>query len=230
MKQIEVLYEDNHIIVVNKPSGILVQGDKTGDITLLQIVKSYIKGKYKKQGNVFLGLVHRLDRPVSGAILFAKSSKALSRLNKIIQPGNNKFIKTYWAITQNIPPKEKDTLEHYLWKNQNKNKSYAYNFFRKGSKRSLLSYELVGQSSRYYFLEIVLQSGRHHQIRCQLAKIGCPIKGDLKYGFPRSNIDGGISLHARFITFFHPVKKKFIQIVAPCRKDNLWKIFSYLRS
>lgn len=218
-----VVYEDNHIIIVNKTTSEIVQGDKTGDIPLSEVVKQYIKKEYAKSGNVFLGVVHRLDRPVSGLVVFAKTSKALSRLNEMFRKGD--VHKTYWAIVKTCPPTEEGDLVHYLVRNEKQNKSYAYDKEVKGAKKAVLHYRLIGHSDNYYLLEIDLKTGRHHQIRCQLAKIGCPIKGDLKYGFPRSNADGGICLHARRVCFVHPVSKKLVDVVAPTPADNLWNSF-----
>jgi len=220
----EVLYEDNHIIAVNKKVSDIVQGDKTGDEPLSEKVKSYIKKIYNKPGNVFLGVTHRLDRPVSGALLFAKTSKALGRLNEMFK--SKEIKKIYWAIVKNKPSQIEEKLNHYLIKNQKKNKSFAYDKEVKGSKLASLTYKLIAEADRYFLLEVELHTGRHHQIRCQLAKIGCPIKGDLKYGFPRSNPDGGISLHAREIEFIHPVKKESIKITAPLPDDSLWNFFN----
>jgi 23S rRNA pseudouridine1911/1915/1917 synthase len=220
----EVLYEDNHIIAVNKRVSDIVQGDKTGDEPLSEKVKTYIKRKYKKPGNVFLGVTHRLDRPVSGALLFAKTSKALGRLNEMFK--SKEIKKIYWAIVKSKPPGLEETLNHYLIKNQKKNKSFAYDKEVKDTKLASLTYKVIAEADNYYLLEVELLTGRHHQIRCQLAKIGCPIKGDLKYGFPRSNPDGGISLHARKIEFIHPVKKEPITILAPNPDEKLWQYFS----
>lgn len=219
-----VLYEDNHIIIVNKESGEIVQGDKTGDIPLSEIVKEWIKQKYQKPGNVFLGVVHRLDRPVQGVVVFAKTSKALVRLNAMFSK-HDEVSKTYWAITKNRPRVEQGTLVHWLVRNEKQNKSYAYDSERSNAKKAILDYSLIGVSDRYSLLEVKLHTGRHHQIRCQLAKIGCPIKGDLKYGADRSNPDGSISLLSRKIEFTHPVSKKNISIVAPLPNDNLWRAF-----
>ena len=216
----EVIYEDNHIIVVSKQSGEIVQGDKTGDIPLSETVKAYIKEKYAKPGAVFLGVVHRLDRPVSGLVVFARTSKALSRLNDMFRLGE--VHKTYWAIVQNRPKEDAGTLEHWLVRNEQQNKSYAYDRERPQSKKAILKYRLIGQSERYYLLEVNLMTGRHHQIRCQLAAMGCPIKGDLKYGAKRSNPDGSISLLARRIEFVHPVSKQPICLEAPLPTDGLW--------
>ncbi|NLX81314.1 MAG: RluA family pseudouridine synthase [Proteiniphilum sp.] len=218
-----VLYEDNHIIIVNKEVGEIVQGDKTGDKPLSEIVKEYLKEKYNKPGNVFCGVTHRLDRPTSGIVMFAKTSKALSRLNEMFR--NDEVTKTYWALVKNMPKKSEDTLVHYLVKNERTNKSAAFDFEKKGTKKSILHYKLVSKSDNYYLLEIDLETGRHHQIRSQLSKIGSPIKGDLKYGADRSNPDGGISLHARSISFIHPVSKNKINVVAPVPVDSLWKSF-----
>ena len=221
-----VLYEDNHIIIVNKTASEIVQGDKTGDTPLSEVVKQYLKEKYAKPGNVFVGVAHRLDRPVSGLVVFAKTSKALSRLNEMFKGSDVK--KTYWAVVKERPPQDEDELEHYLVRNEKQNKSYAYDTERPGSKKAILHYRLIGCSQNYYLLEVDLKTGRHHQIRCQLAKIGCPIKGDLKYGSPRSNPDGSICLHARRIRFVHPVSKKQIDVVAPLPPGNLWNAFEPL--
>ncbi len=218
-----VLYEDNHIIIVNKAPGEIVQGDKTGDKPLSEMVKEYLKEKYNKPGNVFCGVTHRLDRPTSGAVVFAKTSKALSRLNDMFRDGE--VDKTYWAIVKNRLPKEEDQLTHYLIKNEKTNKSTAYTNEKPHTKKAVLHYRLIAASQNYYLLEIDLETGRHHQIRVQLAKIGCPIKGDLKYGAARSNPDGSISLHARTISFIHPVSKEKILVTAPVPEDNLWKSF-----
>ena len=215
------LYEDNHIIIVSKQSGEIVQGDKTGDTPLSEQLKVWLKEKYAKPGQVFLGVTHRLDRPVSGVVLFAKTSKALSRLNEMFRVGEVK--KTYWAIVKQCPPAEEGELVHWLVRNEKQNKSYAYDTERPNAKKAILHYRVIGRSDRYYLLEIDLKTGRHHQIRCQLAKMGCPIKGDLKYGFARSNPDGGISLHARSAALIHPVSKIPLKIVAPVPLDNLWK-------
>lgn len=218
-----VVYEDNHIIIVNKTASEIVQGDKTGDIPLSEIVKQYLKEKYSKPGNVFLGVAHRLDRPVSGLVVFAKTSKALARLNDMFR--NSEVKKTYWAIVKQCPPAEEGELIHYLVRNEKQNKSYAYDKEVKNSKKAVLNYRLIGHSQNYYLLEVDLKTGRHHQIRCQLAKMGCPIKGDLKYGFPRSNPDGSICLHARRVRFIHPVSKEPIDITAPVPFGNLWNGF-----
>ena len=220
-----VVYEDNHIIVVNKTSSEIVQGDKTGDTPLSETVKQYIKEKYDKPGNVFLGVTHRLDRPVSGLVVFAKTSKALSRLNDMFR--NNEVKKTYWAIVKNCPKEPEGELVHYMIKNEKQNKSYAYDKEIKGSKKAVLHYRLIGHSQNYCLLEVDLKTGRHHQIRCQLANIGCPINGDLKYVFPRSNPDGSIFLLARYIHFIHPVSKKEISLTAPLPEGNLWSGFDF---
>lgn len=219
-----VLYEDNHIIIVNKTCSEIVQGDKTGNKPLSEVIKHYLKTKYNKQGNVFCGVTHRLDRPVSGVVIFAKTSKALARLNNMFQKGEIK--KTYWAIVKKTPAQQNAILTHYLVRNEAKNKSSAYDKQVPNSKLARLSYEVVTHSDAYTLLKVNLETGRHHQIRCQLAKIGSPIKGDLKYGFNRSNPNGGISLHAREVEFIHPVSKEKIHIVAPVPKeDNLWHFF-----
>ena len=216
-----VLYEDNHIIVVNKESGEIVQGDKTGDLPLSETVKEYIKTMHHKPGNVFLGVVHRLDRPVSGVVVFAKTSKALSRLNLMFREG--RVHKTYWAITQGMPQQEEATLKGWMVRNEKQNKSYVYQHEVPGSKEAILSYRVIGSSERYHLLEVTLLTGRHHQIRCQLADIGCPLKGDLKYGARRSNPDGSISLLARKVTFEHPVSHEQIVVEAPLPDDRLWR-------
>lgn len=220
----QVLYEDNHIIIVSKRSGEIVQGDKTGDRTLADDVKAYIKEKYAKPGNVFVGVTHRLDRPVSGVVVFAKTSKALSRLNDMFRNGD--VHKTYWAITKNSPPKEEDTITHWLTRNEKQNKSYAYTLEVSGSKKAMLHYRVIGHSDNYTLIEVNLMTGRHHQIRCQLASIGCPIKGDLKYGARRSNPDGSISLLARSVEFVHPVSKQLICVEAPLPDNDLFKFFA----
>jgi 23S rRNA pseudouridine1911/1915/1917 synthase len=218
-----VIYEDNHIIAVNKTTSEIVQGDKTGDEPLSETVKQWLKEKYDKPGNVFIGVTHRLDRPVSGLVLFAKTGKALSRLNEMFRDG--KIKKTYWAIVKKPPEKEEAELTHYLLRNEKQNKSYAYDSEKPGSKKAVLSYRLIARSDHYYLLEINLKTGRHHQIRCQLAHIGCPIKGDLKYGFERSNPDGGISLHARKISFIHPVSHEALELTASVPNNKLWQNF-----
>ena len=218
----EVVYEDNHIIIVNKQSGEIVQGDKTGDKPLSDFVKVWIKEKYAKPGNVFLGVVHRLDRPVAGLVVFAKTSKALSRLGNMFRDGEIK--KTYWAIVPKAPIPPQATLTHWLVRNEKQNKSYAYDHEVAKSKKAILDYCVIGHSERYFLLEVHLKTGRHHQIRCQLSKIGCPIKGDLKYGAPRSNPDGSISLLSRKVEFIHPVSHQPISIIAKTPDDNLWKV------
>lgn len=218
---LQVLYEDNHLIIVNKRVGDIVQGDKTGDKPLSEVVKEYIKDKYKKPGNVYLGVVHRLDRPTSGIVIFAKTSKALTRLNKLFTTKDIK--KTYWAIVDSKPPKNEDTLVHYLRKNPKKNRSYAFDKEVENSKKAILDYRLEKELDNYYLLSINLKTGRHHQIRVQLASIDCIIKGDLKYGAKRSNKDGGIHLHSRSVEFIHPVKNEHVRITAPTPPDNLWK-------
>lgn len=217
----QVVYEDNHIIIVSKRSGEIVQGDKTGDEPLSETVKQYIKAKYQKPGNVFLGVVHRLDRPVSGLVVFAKTSKALSRLNNMFRDGE--VHKTYWAIVKNTPPYDEGELVNWIVRNEKQNKSYAYDHEVKNSKKAILRYKLMGRTDRYSLLEIHLLTGRHHQIRCQLSKMGCPIKGDLKYGAQRSNPDGSISLLSHRVEFVHPVSKETIVVEAPLPDDNLWK-------
>ena len=219
-----VLFEDNHIIIVNKASGEIVQGDKTGDKPLSEIVKEYLKEKYNKPGNVFCGVTHRLDRPTSGVVIFAKTSKALSRLNEMFR--DDKVDKIYWAIVKNSPPKHEDSLFHWLIKNEKNNKSTAYDKEKHGTKKAVLHYKIISTSEKYFLLEVNLETGRHHQIRTQLAKIGCPIKGDLKYGANRSNADGSISLHARAISFNHPVSKTKIEVIAPVPQDSLWQSFT----
>ena len=217
---LNVIYEDNHIIIVNKRAGDIVQGDKTGDHPLSEIVKDYLKEKYNKPGNVYLGVVHRLDRPTTGIVMFSKTSKALPRLNKLFSDKDAK--KTYWAIVKNEPPKTQDTLTHWLKKNPKNNKSHAYLKEVNESKKAVLHYKILKKLNTYFLLEIELETGRHHQIRSQLSSIGCPIKGDLKYGFDRSNPDGGISLHARQLQFIHPVSNEDINVIAPLPNDPIW--------
>ncbi|MCL1616818.1 RNA pseudouridine synthase [Bacteroides sp. ET71] len=221
-----VVYEDNHIIIVNKTASEIVQGDKTGDTPLSETVKQYLKEKYAKPGNVFIGVTHRLDRPVSGLVVFAKTSKALTRLNEMFR--GSEVQKTYWAVVKNRPSQVEGELVHYLVRNEKQNKSYAYDAERPGSKKAVLHYRLIGRSQNYFLLEVDLKTGRHHQIRCQLAKMGCPIKGDLKYGFPRSNPDGSICLHARRVRFIHPVSKQLVDVEAPLPSGNLWNGFELL--
>ena len=215
-----VLFEDNHIIIVNKRSGDITQGDKTGDIPLSEVVKGYLKDKYQKQGNVFLGVVHRIDRPTSGVIIFAKTSKSLERLNKMLR--DKEIQKTYWAIVKNHPEKEAAMLINFLKKNPINNKSAVYNKEIEGSKKAILHYKVAQKFDNYSLLEINLETGRHHQIRSQLAAIGFPIKGDVKYGFPRSDKDASIHLHSRKIEFVHPVSKELISIFAPTPDEVIW--------
>lgn len=218
-----VLYEDNHLIVVNKLPSEIVQGDKTGDPPLVDYVKQYVKNKYNKPGDVFIGIVHRLDRPVGGVLVFARTSKALTRMHDLLR--KREMRKTYWAIVKNKPSEHQATLTNYLVRNEVKNKSFAYNKPLENSKEAILDYKLIKKSDEYYLLEVDLKTGRHHQIRTQLANIGCPIKGDLKYGFPRSNKDKSISLHARRVEFIHPVKKEPLIIEAKPPDDVLWNYF-----
>ena len=219
-QNLQVLYEDNHLIIINKRPGDIVQGDKTGDIPLSEVVKEYIKNKYNKPGNVYLGVVHRLDRPTSGIVVFAKTSKALPRLNKLFKDKDAK--KTYWAIVKNAPPKQEDTLVHFMKRNTKQNKSYAHLKEVPESKKAILHYRILKRLDNYYLLEIDLETGRHHQIRSQLSAIGCPVKGDLKYGFDRSNKDASIHLHARKLAFEHPVKKENLEIIANPPQDPVW--------
>lgn len=223
LKTLEVLYEDNHIIVVNKKPGDIVQGDKTGDLPLSELVKQYIAIKYNKPGAVFLGVVHRLDRPTSGAIVFARTSKALTRLNK--QFANRETKKTYWAVVKNIPSKKEAQLTHYLKRNPKQNKSYAYPKEIPQSKIAKLHYSLISKIENYGLLEIELETGRHHQIRSQLSAIGSPIKGDLKYGFNRSNPDGSIHLHSRYLSLTHPTTKEQLTFTAPVPNEAVWNAF-----
>ncbi len=218
------MYEDNHLIVVNKRPGDIVQGDKTGDTPLSEITKQYLKAKYKKPGNVYLGVVHRLDRPTSGIVVFAKTSKALPRLNKLFSEGEAQ--KTYWAVVKNAPPTENGTLIHWLVRNAKQNKSYAHEKEVPNSKKAVLNYHCAKKLNHYSLLEIELKTGRHHQIRAQLAAIGCAIKGDLKYGADRSNKDGSIHLHARKLSLAHPVKKERIEFIAPPPDDPVWNACS----
>ena len=217
---LQVLFEDNHIIAINKRCGDIVQGDKTGDKPLSEIVKSFLKTKYSKPGNVYLGIPHRLDRPTSGVVMFAKTSKSLSRLNKIFKDG--KVQKYYWAVTKNNPEKQEDTLIHWLRKNERTNKSTYFKKETTKAKKAVLHYRVLKKLERYFVIEIELVTGRHHQIRCQLSAIGCPVRGDLKYGYDRSNNDGGIDLHAKKIIFEHPVNGKKIIIDAPVRDTKIW--------
>ncbi len=216
-----ILYEDNHLIAVNKTCNEIVQGDKTGDKPLVDLVKDFLRKKYDKKGNVFCGVCHRLDRPVSGVVIFAKTSKALGRFNEMLK--NREVTKHYWAIVKNTPPQPSMTLVNYLRRNEKQNKSYVCDASVKDAKQAILSFTTVATGDNYRLLEVDLQTGRHHQIRCQLAHIGCPIKGDLKYGAERSNKNGGISLHARHVEFVHPVSKELIRITAPVPDDDkLW--------
>lgn len=218
-----ILYEDNHIIIINKLPSEIVQGDKTGDMPLSDLVKAYIATKYQKPGNVFLGVVHRIDRPVSGAVIFARTSKALARLNEMLV--NRELEKRYWAVVKQTPPEKQGQLKGFLLKNEKQNKSYYVKEGTPGSKQAALNYEVLAKSKDYYLLEVELITGRHHQVRAQLAAMGCPIKGDLKYGFDRSNSDGSIHLHARKLSFKHPVKDEQIEILAPVPDDKLWQFF-----
>lgn len=220
IENLQVLFEDNHLIIINKRAGDIVQGDKTGDRPLSETVKAFLKKKYDKPGNVYLGVVHRLDRPTSGIVVFAKTSKALPRLNKMFAEKNAK--KTYWAIVKNRPKEAEKKLVHYLKRNPKQNKSYAHTQEVANSKKAVLSYRLIKSLDNYHLLEIDLETGRHHQIRSQLTEIGCPIKGDLKYGFNRSNEDGSIHLHARKLSLMHPVKKELLEIEAPLPNDPIW--------
>ena len=219
----DILYEDNHLLIVNKRCGDLVQPDPSGESALEDQIKAFVKRRDAKPGDVFLGVVHRLDRPVSGLVVFARTGKALARLNEMFR--TKEVHKTYWAIVGNCPPAEEGELVHWLVRNEKQNKSYAYDKEKPGAKKAILDYKLIGRSERYFLLEIDLKTGRHHQIRCQLAKMGCPIKGDLKYGAPRSNPDGSICLHARRVRFVHPVSKQEIDVEAPVPEGNLWHSF-----
>ncbi|MDT0555061.1 RluA family pseudouridine synthase [Patiriisocius hiemis] len=217
---LQVLYEDNHLLIVNKRAGDIVQGDKTGDTPLSEVAKEYIAEKYNKPGAVYLGVVHRLDRPTSGVVVFARTSKALSRLNKLF--ANRETEKTYWAVVKNEPKEVTNRLIHFLKRNPKQNKSYAHIKEVPDSKKAILSYTVVKKLTNYYLLEVALETGRHHQIRSQLAAINCPIKGDLKYGFDRSNKDGSIHLHAKKLSFIHPVKKEPLTVIAPTPDDVIW--------
>lgn len=219
-QNLQILYEDNHLIIINKRPGDIVQGDKTGDMPLSEVVKEYIKIKYNKPGNVYLGVVHRLDRPTSGIVVFAKTSKALPRLNKLFREKDAK--KAYWAVVKVAPPKQQDTLVHFMKRNPKQNKSYAHLKEVPDSKKAILNYRVLKRLDNYFLLEVDLYTGRHHQIRSQLSAVGSPIKGDLKYGFDRSNKDGSIHLHARELKFPHPVKKEEMRIVAPAPSDPVW--------
>ncbi len=219
----KVLYEDNHLLIVNKAAGDIVQGDKTGDTPLSEYGKTYLKEKYDKPGNVYLGVVHRLDRPTSGALIMARTDKALSRLNKMLT--KHEIMKVYWAIVEKAPKVEASELINFIKKNPKNNKSYVVTKNTEGAKEAILNYKLIASSDNYHLLEVILQTGRHHQIRTQLSNIGCIIKGDLKYGSKRNNKDASISLHARHLSFIHPVKKNTIEITAPIPKDKLWEYF-----
>lgn len=219
-KNLQVIYEDNHLIAINKRPGDIVQGDKTGDVPLSEVVKKYLKEKYNKPGNVYLGVAHRLDRPTSGIVVFAKTSKALPRLNKLFAEKAAK--KTYWAVVQNPPKKQHDTLTHWMSRNTKQNKSYANSKEVPESKKAILDYRILKKMNTFYLLEVDLKTGRHHQIRSQLTAIGCPIKGDLKYGFNGSNKDGSIHLHARSLSFIHPVKKENLELIATPPHDEIW--------
>ena len=218
---LDILFEDNHLIIINKKPGDIVQKDKTNDISLLEIVKEYLKRKYNKPGNVYLGLIHRIDRPTSGLVMFAKTSKALSRMNNMLK--GKMIVKTYWAITKNKPEKESSQLVHWLKKNEKKNKSTHFSRETKNAKKAILDYTIIKELENYFLLEIIMGSGRHHQIRCQLQAIGCPIKGELKYGAKRSNSDGSIDLHAKHLKFIHPVTKKEVNLNAPVRENKIWQ-------
>jgi 23S rRNA pseudouridine1911/1915/1917 synthase len=220
----QVLYEDNHLIIMNKEPGEIVQADKSGDPCMMDRVKEYIKVKYGKPGAVYLGLVHRIDRPVSGAVIFARTSKALERMNQLVK--ERQIVKTYWALVEERPNLENGTLIHFIKKNEKQNKSYIHDHEVKESKRAELSYKVIGASKHYTLLEVNLMTGRHHQIRAQLSHIGCPIRGDLKYGAARSNDNGSIHLHARKLEFQHPVSKEMLRITAPLPNDNLWNLFA----
>jgi len=222
----DILFEDNHLLIINKKPSQIVQGDKTGDLPLVELLKSFIKKRDNKPGNVFLGVVHRIDRPVSGAVIFAKTGKALSRMNQMLK--NGEIFKSYWAVVKNCPVPEKGNLVHYLRKNEEKNKSTAHDKPVQNGQKAELSYEVTGKSDSFFLLNIRLYTGRHHQIRSQLSKIGCPVKGDLKYGYERSNSDGSIHLHARRVEFIHPVKKEKIVVVADPPKDKVWDYFKKL--
>ena len=220
-ENLQVLYEDNHLIAINKRPGDIVQGDRTGDTPLSDIVREYIRVKYEKPGNVYLGVVHRLDRPTSGVVIFARTSKALPRLNKLFKEKEAK--KSYWAIVRTAPPDQQGILIHYMKRNPKQNKSYAHIKEVPDSKKAVLEYRIISRLDRYVLLEVDLHTGRHHQIRSQLSAIGCPIRGDLKYGYDRSNIDGSISLHARKLVLQHPVQKRVLTLSAPVPEDPLWQ-------
>lgn len=223
-----ILFEDNHLIIINKLPSEIVQGDKTGDESLIDVLKAYIKVRYQKPGAVFLGLVNRIDRPVSGAVIFARTSKGLSRMNELLK--SREIQKKYWAVVKNQPPREEDELLHFLKKNESQNKAMVFNREVPGAQRAHLRYQVLAHSDQYYLLGIDLYTGRHHQIRAQLAAIGCPIKGDLKYGYPRSNPDASISLHSRSLQFMHPVRLEPLKILAPPPDEPLWNYFHSILS
>lgn len=223
ISEAQVLHEDNHVIVVNKRPSDIVQGDKTGDVTMPDMIKTFLKEKYGKPGNVFCGVVHRLDRPTSGAVVFAKTSKALSRLNEQFRGKDTR--KIYWAVVEKAPAQPTGSLENFLLKNEKQNKAYVHQKEVPGSKKAILDYKQIAQSDKYTLLEVALHTGRHHQIRAQLAHIGCIIKGDLKYGAKRSNPDGSIHLHARYLEFIHPTSKEKISVTAPVPDESLWRWF-----
>lgn len=220
----EIIYEDNHLIIVNKSCGEIVQGDRTGDKPLVEMVKDYLKTKYDKPGNVFCGVIHRLDRPVMGLVVFAKTSKALSRMNRLFQ--EREVRKIYWAITRNKPVEKEGTLTNYIYSVEKNNKSYISSSPENGALKAILDYRVISESDNYHLIEVELHTGRKHQIRVQLSSIGCPIKGDLKYGYQRSNPDGGISLQAHRIVFVHPVSGELIDVTAPVPKENLWEVLA----
>lgn len=220
----EIIYEDNHLIIVNKSCGEIVQGDRTGDKPLVEMVKDYLKMKYGKPGNVFCGVIHRLDRPVMGLVVFAKTSKALSRMNRLFQ--EREVRKIYWAITRNKPVEKEGTLTNYIYSVEKNNKSYISSSTENGALKAVLDYRVISESDNYHLIEVELHTGRKHQIRVQLSSIGCPIKGDLKYGYQRSNPDGGISLQSHQIVFVHPVSGELIDVTAPVPKENLWEVLA----
>lgn len=220
----EIIYEDNHLIIVNKSCGEIVQGDRTGDKPLVEMVKDYLKTKYGKPGNVFCGVIHRLDRPVMGLVVFAKTSKALSRMNRLFQ--EREVRKIYWAITRNKPVEKEGTLTNYIYSVEKNNKSYISSSPENGALKAVLDYRVISESDNYHLIEVELHTGRKHQIRVQLSSIGCPIKGDLKYGYQRSNLDGGISLQSHRIVFVHPVSGELIDVTAPVPKENLWEVLA----
>lgn len=222
--QSDILFEDNHLIAINKNSSQIVQADKSGDVSLDKLVNIYIKNRHDLKGRANVGIIHRIDRRASGVVLFALTDEALSGMSRLFRDGEVK--KIYWAITAKIPVNESGRLDHFLKKNEKLNKSYAYLETAEGAKPSSLIYKVIARSEKYYLIEIELITGRHHQIRCQLASIGCPVKGDLKYGFPRSNKDGSISLHARSVSFIHPIEKEPVLITAPVPEDNLWRVLT----